>query len=218
MQLQTFLVLTAMLVSVGNAIYISLWLLRGWHYGIASDTSYSACLRPGSPSPRSDALTFAAYRGHDFPEFLPLPGDAQLSSVLLTVEESVHYPPIGLPADERWYSLTTAGEGHVHLGPENRLFAVTMFHELHCLRIINLAFSKSPVASVGHIKHCLSYLRQNALCAADLSLEPGDFEKKDFNIEQLGATHVCKDWSTVYKVMDDNFYAWSNNTYDLNAR
>jgi hypothetical protein len=124
----------------------------------------------------------------------------------------VLYPPVGLPIDDRWYALTTTGEGHVRLGPDDRIFAVTMYHELHCLRVLNLAFSKSHVASVSHIKHCLGYLRQNALCAADLTLELGDFEQRDFDVERVGATHTCKDWSAVYAIMDENYDAWRSRT------
>ncbi|KAI0315987.1 hypothetical protein OF83DRAFT_1173300 [Amylostereum chailletii] len=191
MRFQTVIALAALLASFSNLAYIASHIDRAFFKG-AKDPAYS-------------------YHGHDFPETLPLP-DGDLPPVQLTVEESVHYPAIGISADEEWAALTAAGYHYVRLGPDDRLFIVTMFHELHCLRILNLAFSKTPPATRGHLKHCLDYLRQGALCAADVTLEPGDFEQRDFEVERVGATHTCRDWSAVYPVMDANYYAWRDRT------
>lgn len=66
-----------------------------------------------------------AYRGHDFPQFLPL-SIPDLPLVTLTVEESVRYPLLGEESDYAWRSLTpkSSGYSYVRLGPERRLFAV----------------------------------------------------------------------------------------------
>ncbi|KAI0362152.1 hypothetical protein OH77DRAFT_1416377 [Trametes cingulata] len=151
------------------------------------------------------------YRGHDHPRYLPLP-DGDLPEVLVTFEESEHYPVEGPTSDDQWFSLSSASGGYVRLGPTNRMFMVTMFHELHCLRILNLAFGKHSIATLAHIQHCLNYLRLSALCFSDLSLEPGDFEKREYEVERVGATHVCRDWSSIYPVMDENYAAWKNMT------
>ncbi|KAF8960221.1 hypothetical protein BDZ97DRAFT_1922310 [Flammula alnicola] len=152
-----------------------------------------------------------SYRAHDFPENLPLPL-ADLPLVLMTDEESVHYPLLGYDSDEEWYSLTPldSGSGYLRLGHDNRLFAVSMFHQLHCLRIINLAFSKAPISTPEHIQHCLNYLRQAALCSSDLSIEPGNFEERNFVVERTGATRTCRDWTLVYPVMHENYGRWTN--------
>jgi hypothetical protein len=68
-----------------------------------------------------------AYKGHDFPDTLPV---SSLGRALMTVEESPTYPLQGVESDAEWFSMTSAGYGYVHLGPNNRIFAVTMFHEV----------------------------------------------------------------------------------------
>ncbi|EMD39215.1 hypothetical protein CERSUDRAFT_112888 [Gelatoporia subvermispora B] len=153
-----------------------------------------------------------SYDGHDFPETLPLP-DGGLPTVSITVEESVHYPLLGMDADDEWFSLTSAGWGYVRLGPADRLFAVTMFHELHCLRMLNRAFGNVSRPDPEHIEHCLNYLRQGILCSADLALEPGDFETKDYEVERMGATHKCGHWDTVYSFVDEKYASWEAKTH-----
>lgn len=148
-----------------------------------------------------------AYKGHDRPPSLPIAASG-LSQVLMTVEESVHYPLLGNESDIQWASLSSAGYGYVRLGPENRLFAVTMFHELHCLRMLNYAFGKSRIASIEHVQHCLAYLKDGIICDADLTIEPGNFEERDFESQRTGVTHVCKDWASLYEAMDQNYYGW----------
>ena len=84
-----------------------------------------------------------------------------------------------------------------------------MFHELHCLRILNLAFDPSNIVSEGHIKHCLGYLRQMVLCSPDLTLERAGWEERDFDFDRVGATHVCRNWETVYETVERNYQQWN---------
>ncbi|RDX57168.1 hypothetical protein OH76DRAFT_1476613 [Lentinus brumalis] len=151
-----------------------------------------------------------SWRGHDFPEHLPLPFEVE--RVPVTIEESVHYPPLGAPTDQEWLSIASPSYGYIRLGPEDRTFVITMFHELHCLRMINRALSKMPGATVDHIKHCLNYIRQGILCEPDLTLEPGNFEERDFEVERIGGTHMCLNWDPLYEWVDDNYYGWINRT------
>ena len=84
-----------------------------------------------------------------------------------------------------------------------------MYHQLHCLRALNLAFGLSRNIAPPHVQHCLNYLRQAALCGADLTLERGDFTKRDFDQPQAqGETHTCRDWTVVYAAMKDNWGKW----------
>lgn len=124
------------------------------------------------------------------------------------MEETVHYTPLGSATDAEWLSLSTPGFGYVRLGPENRTFVVTMFHELHCLRMLNLAFAPN-MTSFPHVKHCLNYLRQGILCSPDLALEPGDFEEKDLEVERTHGVHECKDWPPIYNFVAQNYDGWS---------
>lgn len=158
------------------------------------------------------------YLGHDFPEDLPLQVNGSPLAIPVLVEESIHYPLLGNASDAEWFSLTSEGFGYVRLGENDRVFMVTMFHEMHCLRILNLAFSKEPIASPEHIQHCLNYLRQGALCSPDLSLEPGNFEEKDFSVERTGAVHMCYDWETVYDTMKMSMGRWMEKNHGTKTK
>lgn len=142
--------------------------------------------------------------GHDFPERLPLPRN--LDTVFLTVEESAHFP-LEADAEMIWRSPSMAAPAYCRLGPRHRLFTITMFHELHCLRILNRGFAGA--APAAHVAHCLTYLRHGALCGADLTLERGDFARSNFSSGRAGETHECRDWSLLYDVMADNWTRWS---------
>ena len=147
--------------------------------------------------------------GDDFPRKFPV--DA--GPVKAVLEESVRFS-LYLPeaADEWLWTAPLVGDNHVRLGPEKRMFAVPMFHELHCIRsmasvMVNGLDSLGP-AGQGHIHHCFNYLRQWTLCDADVTLEPGDFARRNFSEERVGATHVCRDWEPVYDMVDAGWETW----------
>nr|GAT60886.1 predicted protein [Mycena chlorophos] len=121
---------------------------------------------------------FYSYVGDDFPPNLPgVPLDDRVQMV---VEESSHYS--FLPeAREAWYTAFPDGFGAIRLGHHHRVFYVSMYHELHCLQQFrDTLVDVGPRVDWGHLHHCLNYIRQRALCQADLTLEPGDFTKRDF--------------------------------------
>jgi hypothetical protein len=147
----------------------------------------------------------AALIDTDFPEYFTIP----IREVSLTVFESQHYPLTDeLSSYYAWQTLMPDGYAYVHLGPEQRLFAISMAHQLHCLGALRNAIidpdKDKEFGTLGHSQHCLNYLRQWILCNPDLTLEPFDPLAKDYNMERLGATHVCRDWSAVYQGMTDN--------------
>lgn len=68
-----------------------------------------------------------------------------------------------------------------------------------------------------HATHCLNYLRQNILCAGDLTLEstyirtfpdgtghPG--------VSGDGAIHDCKNWVEMREVLGENYRSWKART------
>ena len=110
----------------------------------------------------------SAYRGHN--HHMPS-AFATFPLTTMTVEESVHYQTLGFALDNVWLSATSSSYGYLRLGPESRLFDTTTSHELHCLSVFNLAFTKVWSLETGHIHHCLSYLRQSILCDCNLTLE-----------------------------------------------
>ncbi|THV05115.1 hypothetical protein K435DRAFT_647990, partial [Dendrothele bispora CBS 962.96] len=120
--------------------------------------------------------------------------------VLMTTEESRHYSITGPDALEEWASTAARGFGYIQLGGHQRLFAVSMFHQFHCLRLMRYALEgRHDEGSQGHMQHCLTYLRQMILCHPDLTLEPADIldDERDYEMRRLGSTHVCKDWTKV---------------------
>ncbi|KAI0371488.1 hypothetical protein BV20DRAFT_941747 [Pilatotrama ljubarskyi] len=175
-----------------------------------------ACLTVGNIFtmllPHSDSSTtqrgeqYYTYIGDAFPEVLPLPS---ARPVALVVEDPAHYSISGLDAREEWAANTPKGYSYVRLGPEYRTFAVSMFHELHCLRLMRsaLAGDHRP-ATDGHFGHCLIYLRQLILCNPDLTLEPPDVMDHDYDVKQDGSTHICQDWRQVYDAMASNWDQW----------
>ena len=153
-------------------------------------------------------ITSTAYVDDDFPprllEFEP-------GNVQLAVEESVRYSPWDAEGPAEWSSTSPPGEGSVRLGRDGRVFYLSMFHELHCLRRIQKSLrdpqSVTRPAVLGHTQHCLNYLRQWSLCQADRTLEVGDFVTRNFTADRVGAVHTCRDWRAVY---DRVTYDWSN--------
>ncbi|KAG2091823.1 uncharacterized protein F5147DRAFT_436522 [Suillus discolor] len=141
------------------------------------------------------------FMGDDFPESL-VPDAAKVRFV---VEESVRFA-LDLPESKtEWLSTSPPGTGYVVLGAENRVFFVAMFHQLHCLRLLQVARLAGQNSDQKHTHHCLNYLRQWTLCQADLTLEAGDFTTRDFEQDRVGATHVCRDWGELYDSVTINW-------------
>ena len=100
------------------------------------------------------------------------------------------------------------GYGFVRLGPERRIPCVSMFHQLHCVDKLRRALDNpdDPISTIPHLQHCLNYIRQMILCAADLTLEPVDIGHEASGV---GVTHTCRDWRTVYDTVDRNYAEWT---------
>ncbi|VDC03526.1 unnamed protein product [Peniophora sp. CBMAI 1063] len=147
------------------------------------------------------------YEDSDYPEFWPLPPSLP---VTLVVEETIHYPIVGENAQDEWASTASAGFGYLRLGPNYRAFALSMFHQLHCLRLMRSALAPGDYrpSTEGHFKHCLNYFRQVILCDPDLTLEPADVLEQDAKVERVSSVHVCKDWRQVYDAMSVNWDEW----------
>ncbi|OAX33564.1 hypothetical protein K503DRAFT_775475 [Rhizopogon vinicolor AM-OR11-026] len=101
----------------------------------------------------------------DHPTELPL----RLDTVSLTFNSSEHYGTSDIHTWPEWSLLDHFPHGHgfVQLGPNGRIFGVSMFHQIHCLQIIWSALINGPN---GHSGHCLNFLRQAILCNSDITL------------------------------------------------
>ena len=80
--------------------------------------------------------------------------------------------------------------------------------------MLNSAFGHANPgwAHIHHVRHCLGYLRTSILCRPDLTLEPGDFTQRDFDVDWVGETHSCRDHSVIYDFLDKNFDDWEART------
>ena len=172
--------------------------------------------------------------GDDWPPFLPLKLEKKVEMV---VEESVHYVAggNGNGKDEWEYQRGFGFDGAARLGAHNRTFAVSLYHQEHCLLYFHaqLAERRTNLQSKGdsdsstigasgraaHHQHCLNYLRQQALCYPDLTLEPaGDFAaatmtttstpRRDFEVDRVGETHVCRDFDAAWDYNTERWLEW----------
>jgi hypothetical protein len=156
--------------------------------------------------------TTAAYIGDDFPLWL----EEDLHPVEMTFAETSRYTLSGPLADAEWDSIRKGNyQGYLRLGPERRIFAVSMLHQLHCVNTLRRGLTQldeeSQKKNKHHVQHCLSYLRQFFLCAADTTLEPYDYRdpERNFNITVgTGFTRECRDWSRIYDRMDEDANEW----------
>ncbi|KAG1861300.1 hypothetical protein F4604DRAFT_1587943 [Suillus subluteus] len=142
-----------------------------------------------------------SYIGEDYPTELPL----RLDTVALKFNESDHYGTSDEKAWAEWKSLDHFPHGHgfVRLGPDRRLFGISMFHQIHCLQMIRLALIFGPN---GHSGHCMNILRQGILCNADITLDPlvTDPDGSMTGTDGLNVIHVCRDWSQLYDYIIEN--------------
>lgn len=119
----------------------------------------------------------------------------------MVFNDTLHY---GLHDVRDWESLTPPGNGWVVLEPGPRSYAVTMYHQLHCLNSMRYDLTQSKIgkkataAQLGHAHHCYNYIRQGLQCGLDLTLQPK-------NGGGSGVTHVCRDWVQIRTFMEQNF-------------
>lgn len=152
--------------------------------------------------------TPAGYIGQDYPVKLPV----QLDQVQATFDCSVRYALNTTVAEEVWNKSTdTRNGGFVRLGPDRRVFAVSMFHELHCMSALSRALNETVQTSMldGHVAHCLNYLRMFTQCTADATEEP---VVKVSMLKSQGCApsfiRRCSNWNTLYDFLSRNYLAF----------
>lgn len=140
------------------------------------------------------------YVGDDHPSQLPL----DLPSVGLELESGEGH--FSLYDDDDWGTLFPS-DGFVALGPNNRTFLVSLYHQFHCLDIIRVGYVVNRTHAAEHIQHCLRYLRQALLCHADTTLEVDipqisqDDGKLYHTANGVGSVHRCRDWTVLRQYM-----------------
>ncbi|KAJ7506561.1 hypothetical protein B0H11DRAFT_235190 [Mycena galericulata] len=151
------------------------------------------------------------YLEFDFPPSL-IPLSQHPYNAEMVIEDSVYYAP---NETDEWHSQFPGGGGFVRLGPNYRLFGVSMFHQLHCLDKMRTAVTMDPPTEweKWHVQHCLNYVRQMLLCAANVRLEPVTASEEGMKVDGLGVKHVCRDWSSLYDLAEKNYEAWPADIY-----
>ncbi|KAH8886436.1 hypothetical protein GQ53DRAFT_828080 [Thozetella sp. PMI_491] len=166
--------------------------------------------------------------------YLGLPLDLrQPPDVLKTFELDKALSGSSSGSRDAWNSLMPPGRGYIPidnpsmigLGPGVPVsgtvekFAISAFHQLHCLTMLREAYYNLLGASGdahdgnahGHMKsseahqhhwdavhldHCFDYLRQAIMCAADPAVEPArtEFDGTRFQVDGWGGEHQCRSW------------------------
>lgn len=149
---------------------------------------------------------YIAYVDADFPTEVPL----RLDAAALTHKWHSDLSTYDITSDDAWDSLFPIGNGWVSLGPgtPKRKFAMTMYHQLHCLNALrtsyltaragfpeNATFPDTSKMADYHFRHCLNYLREMVLCAADTTLE----------YPEMDITHRCRDWTQLRQWVESNY-------------
>ncbi|KAJ6036864.1 hypothetical protein N7540_001143 [Penicillium herquei] len=136
--------------------------------------------------------------------------------------------------DEEWHNEVLTRKGGFlwvkYNESSNEAWGISMFHGLHCLKMLRMALQQSPMVQnvfenegagplhqhkgtahhpdmdPTHLGHCVGYIAQHLLCAADDTLEPPwlSFNDKgdviDAGVDGEGFRHKCRDtsllWST----------------------
>lgn len=154
-------------------------------------------------------ISVAGWTDHDTP--LEVPTD--IPTVEMTFQESTRFTLSDDSNKPNWLTLfkTRYGIGFTHLGPFRYRFIPAAYHSLHCVYNMEVDFDKPNHATETspHFIHCLWYLREVFLCNADISLEDGDFMKKNYTLERTGETRQCRDWTVAAEFVSQNFLDWA---------
>ncbi|PIL34537.1 hypothetical protein GSI_03315 [Ganoderma sinense ZZ0214-1] len=159
---------------------------------------------------RPPPLNHYSFIDEDYIPRMPLPS-ARRGGAKWIPEESVRYALTSPEAFDEWLWTATVGDGNVHFGPNRRLFVVSVTHQMHCLRSVRVALENEGIPhghAVGHLTHCLNFMRMHTLCAADTTLEPPDAFARNYTRERAGGEHVCMDWDAFYRDMRTNYLEW----------
>jgi len=137
---------------------------------------------------------------------------AEAPFVKTFVEETRRYNLSTTEGKDEWAKSYPHGSGSYRLAADSRAVFLAMFHQLHCVETFGKQVIQTGQESWPHLQHCLNYLREMALCRPDLTLEPGDFTKRDFEMYRSPSLHVCRDWEVASDILTRNWLDWYMNT------
>ncbi|THH13068.1 hypothetical protein EW146_g7117 [Bondarzewia mesenterica] len=201
------------LLSIANLVLLSLTVLNYTSREIIHSQSPPSFLLPVRLPVTATGYT---YLGDSFPSTVPLRSSlSSLPSISYTFESSTRYTPTSssLPS---WFASLPHQLGYIRLGPNKRIFAISMSHASHCVYLFAKAIAEDWLSAdeggnEEHLHHCLNYVRQHLLCEADTMLEEyGWLESAKQGVIGTGGgrERVCRDWREVYELVERNYWEW----------
>ncbi|KAK8867594.1 Oxidase ustYa [Apiospora arundinis] len=113
----------------------------------------------------------------------------------------------------KWETLIPAG---FNFGEDGKVYNTTsVTHQLHCVYIMGKIFSSvlSNSTDIGipsdyeaHFLHCVDYMRQAAMCAGDVAIEPRDKNGSPGPVtleNAFNGYHVCKNYGQVKSYLEE---------------
>ncbi|OJJ48982.1 hypothetical protein ASPZODRAFT_139933 [Penicilliopsis zonata CBS 506.65] len=106
-------------------------------------------------------------------------------------------------------------------GRDSEGYSLSLFHQLYCLALDSDPASSSPmhmhIHGNAHLNHCMDYLRQAIICAADTTLEKARAENGTLQQATDGweVIHQCRDWDRVYASVRRAFDSEGINGYSF---
>lgn len=127
--------------------------------------------------------------------------------VIMDFQNTVNYQLNGSIADTQWAALMPSKAGIVHLGPDNRPFMLSTFHQLRCLDIIRRSYNQDSELGRANpttlTRHCMNYIRQMVLCRGDTRLERV-VDPDGPHAVQIRDPQTCRDWRSLYSQVEKN--------------
>ncbi|KAF3902574.1 hypothetical protein ABW21_db0207354 [Orbilia brochopaga] len=105
--------------------------------------------------------------------------------------------------------------------PKPEAWGISMFHALHCIKMWKDSLNPATMMNqhvhseseyAEHAEHCINYLIQSVVCAADSTIEPAEHivanGKHGKRIHGMGYTHECKDTSFLMEMNGQKVQPW----------
>lgn len=128
--------------------------------------------------------------------------------------------------EPRKYNLPASLEAPAPHPAGSQIYAISAFHQFHCLRLMRYAWYGALVRGGDilnhpedipnwppgtelreHIDHCFDMMRQTIECLADPGLEPfvkGDGHTPQRGASGYGANHVCRDFDGLMEWVEEH--------------
>ncbi|KAL8648402.1 MAG: hypothetical protein Q9226_006010 [Calogaya cf. arnoldii] len=163
----------------------------------------------------------------------PVPDFRELPRITTIFRERPILEDLSPSADTAWrQTVLTQRGGFLWVDfnqTSSRAWGISMFHALHCVQMLRDAIKdhngmkpvvdkkagnkragrkEHPLMDPMHLGHCIGYIAQHLMCAADSTIEPPWVERDDrgqvidFGIDGEGSRHQCRDSSLLWAIAE----------------